>query len=314
MTLPTALTIALLVAEVAAVVLAVRARVGRPLVVLLAFALADEVAVLGLHAILAGAPRPIAGLYRVPYHLENAFSLGWPCLLAAACWRASEAAKGASKDRQALPSVNTARCFGIVVSPAVVDPTVPRHARGAWVVLRDALLSVRDRGAHVLLKVFAVAVVDVVGALFSPAPRRKKTSNHALDHGVNRAHDSTSGQGVPVVSLQAIDVLAGCYLGLLLALVAVYPLPRVRLRWLFLAWEVACVALAWAGLYGARLRPWGPVERCLVILAACETMVALVGPFASDPFTRWWIGRVFYFAAWCGIVGVLARGTTTRSS
>jgi len=105
-----------------------------------------------------------------------------------------------------------------------------------------------------------------------------------------------------------IDALLGCYLGLLASLVLVYPLPRARLRWLFLAWEVACVALAWFGLYRARLRPWGPVERCLVVLAACETMVATVGPFASDPFLRWWIGGVFYLGAWGGVVAVLARG------
>jgi hypothetical protein len=105
-----------------------------------------------------------------------------------------------------------------------------------------------------------------------------------------------------------LDVLLGCYLGLLVSLVLAYPLPRARLRWLFLAWEVACVALAWAGLYRARLRPWGPVERCFVILAACETMVATVGPFASDPFTRWWIGGCFYLGAWSGVGAVLARG------
>ena len=44
MDLPAALTVALLVAEVAAVVLAVRTRVGWPLVLLLVFALLDELA------------------------------------------------------------------------------------------------------------------------------------------------------------------------------------------------------------------------------------------------------------------------------
>jgi hypothetical protein len=36
-------------------------------------------------------------------------------------------------------------------------------------------------------------------------------------------------------------------------------------------------------------------------------MVATVGPFASDPFTRWWVGACFYLAAWGGVGVVLAR-------
>ena len=207
MSFPTALTIALLVAEVAAVVLAVRARVGRPLVLLLGFALVDELAVLAIHVLLAGTPRPIAGWWRVPYHAENAFSLGWPCLLAAVCWG---------------------------------------------------------------------------------RPWRR------------------------------LDVLAGAYLGALAGLVVVYPTDAPgsgapRLRWALLAWEVLMVAAAWAGLYRARLRPWGAVERCLVILAACETMVALVGPFASDPFTRWWVGACFYLAAWGGVGVVFSRRAAASS-
>ena len=181
--------------------LAVRARVGRPLVLLLGFALVDELAVLAIHVLLAGTPRPIAGWWRVPYHAENAFSLGWPCLLAAVCWG---------------------------------------------------------------------------------RPWRR------------------------------LDVLAGAYLGALAGLVVVYPTDAPgsgapRLRWALLAWELACVAVAWWGLWRARGRTWGAAEVVLVVLVACESAVVLVGPFASDPFTRWWIGSCFYLAAWGGVGVVLSR-------
>lgn len=125
------------------------------------------------------------------------------------------------------------------------------------------------------------------------------------------APSSSSSRGRPKLSaarpLGARDVLLACYLAAVAGLAIVYPIPAVRLRWIFLGWEVACVAVAWWGIARRWGAPWGPVERCLVILAACETMVATVGPFASDPFTRWWVGSCFYLAAWGGCCGVLMR-------
>lgn len=296
-TLPAALTIALLVAEVAAVVLAVRAAVQKtsgpdlsepsspgeptrtpkrtsvaiagssnrgtgkpafgatlaatlarvlavvksPLVLLLTFALVDELAVLGLHAVLAGAPRPIAGWWRVPYHVETGFVLGWPTLLAATCWQAK--------------------------AP------------------RSAMLAGLENGKA---RSLSSGGTDVRAGLDQDGARRA-----------------------------FVNGLSGAYLGALGGLVATYPIDAPgsgapRLRWALLAWEVLCVAAAWGGLWRARLRPWGAVERCLVVLVACETMVATVGPFASDPFTRWWIGSCFYLAAWGACCGVLIRANRAR--
>lgn len=104
-----------------------------------------------------------------------------------------------------------------------------------------------------------------------------------------------------------VRLLPGLYLGAVVFLVLAYPPPRAFLRWLYLAWEVLCVALAWRGIWRGRRRPWGPADVALVVLVSCETMVALVGPFASDPFTRWWIARAFYLAAWGAVIVLLAR-------
>ena len=104
-----------------------------------------------------------------------------------------------------------------------------------------------------------------------------------------------------------LDPLLGAYLGLLAGLAIVYPPSRAGLRWTLLAWELLCVGVAWWGLWRARRRTWGAVEVCLVILVSCETMIATVGPFASDPFLRWWIGRCFYLGAWGAVCGVLVR-------
>jgi hypothetical protein len=59
-----------------------------PVALLLAFALASDLAILaGRELVLAGAPRPFAGLARAWYHLETALVLGWPCALALTTWR-----------------------------------------------------------------------------------------------------------------------------------------------------------------------------------------------------------------------------------
>jgi len=86
------LLVALLALEVASLVGAIRlARLERddhrPVVLLLAYALVDELVLEVLHrAVFAGAPRPFTGWTRVAYHVETAIFLGWPALLAATSW------------------------------------------------------------------------------------------------------------------------------------------------------------------------------------------------------------------------------------
>jgi hypothetical protein len=81
---------ALILAEGLALILAVvLARTWRhALVLLLAFALVNDLAIEGLHIALQGAPKPFAGWLRLAYHVETALVLGWPAMLAATCWRA----------------------------------------------------------------------------------------------------------------------------------------------------------------------------------------------------------------------------------
>ena len=248
MTPAAVLWLALVAVEVAAVVLAgwraivaearrprgegaakpCRSPVGFQLLWLLAFALADELAVEALHVLVfEGAPRPFAGWVRVAYHVETAIVTAWPALLAATCWRAVGVGAGRA-NRQ------------------------PDHGFVNW------------------------------------TPRSSTTERRPL------------------------DVFLASWLGLVVALAALYPLDAPgsgapRTRAVLHTWEVLCVVAAWWGVWRGRARRWGRVEEALVIVAACETMVALVGPWASDPFTRWWIGRCFYLAAWSALVGVLAR-------
>ena len=200
-----------------------------PLVLLLTFALADELAQLCLHALLDGAPRPLAGWYRAGWHVSIALSLGWPAALAWATWATKGACPGS------LPGT---------------DSRLSRASSAPW-----------------------------------PAQVRCERSTER----------------------SVADILLGAYLGLLAGLAIVYPPSRAGLRWTLLAWELACVAIAWWGLWRRRSVTWGAAEIVLVVLVACESAVVIVGPFASDPFTRWWIARAFYLGAWGACCGVLAR-------
>lgn len=106
--------------------------------------------------------------------------------------------------------------------------------------------------------------------------------------------------------------LAGMYLGATIGLAAAYPLPRERLAMLFQAWETMCVAFAWAGIRRGWGRAWGRVEVSLVALASCETMVAAIGPFASNPFTKWWIASTFYVVTWVAVATVIGSSRGFR--
>lgn len=129
------------------------------------------------------------------------------------------------------------------------------------------------------------------------------------------AHDRPLSSTAPCKITDAPRrALLAAYLGLAVGLVLGYPPARERYRAILLAWELVCVAVAWWGIGRAWGRTWGAAEKVLVVLVSCETMVCVVGPFASDPFLRWWIARCFYLGAWGAACGVLVRGSVGSSA
>ena len=119
-----------------------------PLVLLLTFALADELAQAALHAALDGAPRPLAGWARVGWHVSIALSLGWPAALAAACWRASEpkkegpeaSASGPSGRRSPVATRTTEGNHGARTGERMSPSGGELRARGVFGFLRAHLL------------------------------------------------------------------------------------------------------------------------------------------------------------------------------
>lgn len=302
MTAPGLLLAALLCAEVAAVVLAwrldrdslgssnasgvrpkapgpsfpVKGARGRYLLWLLTFALADELACLALHAALDGAPRPLAGWARAAWHVSIALSLGWPAVLA---WGAHAGQVSGSPKSSPMHKHGGGWPGGKKHSPPQASGAP--HVSG-WITTAPASLS----------------------ALDAVTSRRASRSITSRVSGLGKTLSSGMTRFLCIVRASP---LAALYLGALAGLAIVYPPSRAGLRWTLLAWELACVAVAWWGLWRARGRTWGAVEVCLVVLVACESAVCIVGPFASDPFLRWWIARCFYLGAWGLVSAVLIK-------
>lgn len=113
-----------------------------PLVLVLAYALLDHVALEALHRWLDGTPKPFAGIRAAGYHASVGLVLGWPAVLAAAAW-AAFAVRPAPSPLQAKPR-ESAQGY------AQEGPFQPHHpsslARdllvGVWVTVVGSLAAV----------------------------------------------------------------------------------------------------------------------------------------------------------------------------
>jgi hypothetical protein len=155
-------------AEIAALVMALRSEAatvrraldrpdGKTMPILLAFALASDLAILaGRELLLADAPRPFAGFARAWYHLETALVIGWPCALALTTWRLFVWGKGVA---WALP---WGAWIGCTLMLAVEHPMPP-----GWT-------------AHVFHVVEALGVVVAWRAIWRGWPRSWGAEHRAL--------------------------------------------------------------------------------------------------------------------------------------
>lgn len=119
-------------------------------VAVIAYALADELAVEAIRLHLAPVPRPFAGLSLALYQASNALVLGWPCVLAAASWRV----------------------FGWPHRARLAAQVIAAGWFGAWLVLVLGYPVGRLGTARVLqlveIVVAVAAVVPIVGAWRRP--------------------------------------------------------------------------------------------------------------------------------------------------
>lgn len=115
------------------------------------------------------------------------------------------------------------------------------------------------------------------------------------------------------------DLLAGCYLGAVVGLAALYPLGRVRTQALLLAWEAVALAFCAGAIFLGWRRvvaggaPWTRAHGVLLVLVPVEAAVAAIGPFARpDVFSAWDVARWQYLLGFVVVAGLLAWPSRRR--
>jgi hypothetical protein len=116
-----------------------------------------------------------------------------------------------------------------------------------------------------------------------------------------------------------LDVLAGCYLGAVVGLAALYPLGRVRTQALLLAWEAVALAFCAGAIFAGWRRvvaggaPWTRAHGVLLALVPVELAVAVIGPFARpDVFSAWDVARWQYLIGFVVVAVLLAAPPRRR--
>ena len=105
-----------------------------------------------------------------------------------------------------------------------------------------------------------------------------------------------------------LDVVLGAWLGLALGMVVVYPMTTIALRRLGLGVELAaCAVTAISAWWSWSRTRWGGIHTATMLLAGGELVIAIVGPYATDPFNSWEVARVIYFIEFAGLAYWLGR-------
>ena len=247
----------------------------RPIVALLAFAVAEDVAVRLLNdLVIAPSSRPLHGLARGAYHVADALVMGWPLGLAWATWRLFAAtSSGFSASSERLKSEG-------------LDPQKAKTAQPlAWASWRVFVGAQKQNGPD---------RSEPFGFLF----RRSRCGSLTLR---------------PLAGpVKPLDVLGAVYVGFLVALVGLHPLGAANTSWVLLAWEVVALGFAvaaivrgWRGAVRGEAA-WTVAHGVLLVLVPVEASVCAIGPFARpDVFSAWHVARWQYLAAFAIVGGML---------
>ena len=110
----------------------------------------------------------------------------------------------------------------------------------------------------------------------------------------------------PFPASTAALLIAGAWLGWLLALVVAYPLPRASTARVLHAFEVGCVVAALAPIPLAWRRPWGVAHIGVGLLVAVEVAIAMIGPWVRDVFADWPVATAGYLTGFSALTVYLA--------
>lgn len=106
---------------------------------------------------------------------------------------------------------------------------------------------------------------------------------------------------VPVRKDRMLDVVTGAWIGLVASTIAFYPLARGMNARLHLGTELACVFGTALTAITARASRWGRLHTTMLLLAGGEFVIAVVGPYATDPFNSWEVASGIYIVEFLGL-------------
>lgn len=105
---------------------------------------------------------------------------------------------------------------------------------------------------------------------------------------------------------RARDLIFAAWLGAVVALVALFPLPVGWTKPTLHALEGLAVVAALAAVPGAWRRRWSSAHVALLLLVAIELTVATIGPFVRDPYRNWHLARLGYVIGFAALAGYQA--------
>jgi len=113
---------------------------------------------------------------------------------------------------------------------------------------------------------------------------------------------------LPVRRKLTVDLLIGTWLGLAIGMITVYPMTGATIARMGIGVELAAVAITAACAFWTWSRTrWGGIHTATLLLAGGEMVIAIVGPYATDPFNSWEVARVIYFLEFAGLAYWLGR-------
>jgi uncharacterized membrane protein HdeD (DUF308 family) len=100
---------------------------------------------------------------------------------------------------------------------------------------------------------------------------------------------------------QALDVVMGLWLGLVASTICFFPVARLMNRRLHHGTELLCAGGTALVAYLSRRARWGRLHTTMLLLAGGEFVIAVVGPYATDPFKSWEVASGIYIVEFLGL-------------
>lgn len=100
---------------------------------------------------------------------------------------------------------------------------------------------------------------------------------------------------------RALDVVMGLWIGLVASALCFFPIEPIMNARLHQGTALLCAFGTALVAYTMRRARWGRLHTTMLLLAGGEFVIAVVGPYATDPFKSWEVARGIYIVEFSGL-------------